>query len=57
MKTCAVCKHESDGATCPKCGEASWIQSAPPVTPFRRRVPRKPLFVAPEPDSRDEGTE
>ena len=25
MKTCAICKNECDTATCPKCGEASWL--------------------------------
>lgn len=28
MKKCAVCGHECDSATCPMCGEASWIEVA-----------------------------
>lgn len=29
MKKCAVCGHESDAETCPRCGEASWLAVAP----------------------------
>jgi len=38
MKTCAVCKHTSDGRTCPRCGEASWL---PAKTSLRAKAPRK----------------
>lgn len=31
MKTCQVCTYQTprDEATCPCCGEASWVESAP----------------------------
>lgn len=29
MRKCAVCGHESDAETCPRCGEASWLAVEP----------------------------
>lgn len=27
MKTCALCGTETDGETCPACGNASWLDA------------------------------
>jgi hypothetical protein len=42
MRRCAICGHESDGATCPRDGEASWIAIPAPVP-----APAEPI-AAPE---------
>ena len=52
MRTCAVCNVESDGETCPACGEASWAPDAPKVARRARRAPAAP----PEPASSADAT-
>lgn len=31
MKHCQICGVQFDGATCPNCGEATWIEVAQPA--------------------------
>lgn len=52
MKICAICSNKTNDATCPACGEASWLEAR-----VQARGLRQDVVMQDEVDDVDAGSE